>query len=214
MNDDEVLGAVKQTLSDVRMDRPVEAIEQRGRARRRNRGLFGVAAGGGLAAVAALSLALPMATQPPAAAPAGGGTAGGGTTTMVPAGFTLAQQPDSTVKLTLNYKKFLDPAGLQTALTDAGIPAVVKAHALCTPKGAELPQADEVYGTERIDGPDGSPKEYVLVITPREMPKNSRLYFSVFNVRGGEEFNKVGQFLVSNDDPMSCRSDEEFVPGS
>ncbi|MEV0393529.1 hypothetical protein [Polymorphospora rubra] len=62
MNDDEVWDAVKQTLSDVRMDRPVEAIEQRGRARRRKRRLFGVAAGGGVAAVAALALALPMAT--------------------------------------------------------------------------------------------------------------------------------------------------------
>ncbi|MBE1488245.1 hypothetical protein [Plantactinospora soyae] len=62
MNDDEVWDAVKQTLSDVQMDRPVEAIEQRGRARRRKRHVFGVAAGGVVAAVAALALALPMAT--------------------------------------------------------------------------------------------------------------------------------------------------------
>lgn len=83
MNDDEVLDAVKQTLSDVRMDRPVEAIERRGRTRRRNRTLIGAAAGGGLAAVAALVVILPMAAgsgtgpagpgaQPPgAAAPPG-----------------------------------------------------------------------------------------------------------------------------------------------
>lgn len=63
MNDDEVWDAVKQTLSDVQMDRPVEAIERRGRERRRNRTLIGVAAGGGLAAVAALALVLPMALQ-------------------------------------------------------------------------------------------------------------------------------------------------------
>ncbi|MEV0733176.1 hypothetical protein [Polymorphospora sp. NPDC050346] len=62
MNDDEVWNTVKQTLSDVKMDRPVEEIEQRGRARRRKRNVFGVAAGGGVAAVAALALALPMAT--------------------------------------------------------------------------------------------------------------------------------------------------------
>ncbi|TCB97272.1 hypothetical protein E0H26_13480 [Micromonospora zingiberis] len=61
MNDDEVWDAVKQTLSDVQMDRPVEAIEQRGRARRRKRHVIGVAAGGGVAAVAALALVLPMA---------------------------------------------------------------------------------------------------------------------------------------------------------
>ncbi|MCZ7423610.1 hypothetical protein O7605_29300 [Verrucosispora sp. WMMA2121] len=64
MNDDEVWDAVKQTLSDVQMDRPVEAIEQRGRARRRKRHVLGLAAGGGVAAVAALALALPFGTAP------------------------------------------------------------------------------------------------------------------------------------------------------
>ena len=72
MNDDEVWDAVKQTLSDVQMDRPVEAIEQRGRARRRKRHVFGVAAGGGVAVVAALALALPMAAgSGPAPTPTG-----------------------------------------------------------------------------------------------------------------------------------------------
>jgi hypothetical protein len=65
MEDDEVLDAVKKTLASVQMDRPVEAIEQRGRARRRNRGVLGVVAGGGLAIVAALALAVPMASLRP-----------------------------------------------------------------------------------------------------------------------------------------------------
>lgn len=84
MNDDEVWNAVKQTLSDVQMDRPVEAIEQRGRARRRNRALFGVAAGGGLAAVTALALVLPMATQS-GGTPAEPGSQAAGTGTAAPA---------------------------------------------------------------------------------------------------------------------------------
>jgi hypothetical protein len=71
MSDDEVWNAVKQTLSDVRMDRPVEAIEQRGRARQHRRRVLGIAAGGGVAAVTALALVLPMAT--------GSGTAPGPT---------------------------------------------------------------------------------------------------------------------------------------
>nr|MDT0658899.1 hypothetical protein [Micromonospora sp. DSM 115978] len=89
MNDDEVWDAVKQTLSGVRMDRPVEAIEQRGRARRRRRRVLGVAAGGGVAAVAALALVLPMATgSGPAPAPAGpdnqaGASAPAGNTRLV-----------------------------------------------------------------------------------------------------------------------------------
>ncbi|BCJ68551.1 hypothetical protein [Polymorphospora rubra] len=86
MNDDEVWDAVKQTLSDVRMDRPVEAIEQRGRARRRKRHVFGVAAGGGVAAVAALALALPMATgSGTASAPTGPDNQAGSASTA-PAG--------------------------------------------------------------------------------------------------------------------------------
>ncbi|MFI6261372.1 hypothetical protein [Micromonospora sp. NPDC051006] len=215
MRDDEVLDAVKQTLSDVQMDRPVGAIERRGRARRRNRSLG--LAGGGLAAVAALALAVPMATQQLDAAPTGDGPAAGGTTTdattaMAPVAFTLTKQADSTVKLTLNYKQVLDPAALQSALTDAGVPAEVKAHALCVPKGKELPRADQVYRTEKVNWPDGSPKQYDLVVAPAKMPKNSRIYFSVFSVRGAEEFDKAAHFLVSDGAPMSCRSDKEFAP--
>ncbi|MDG4786741.1 hypothetical protein O7626_12500 [Micromonospora sp. WMMD1102] len=87
MNDDEVWDAVKQTLSDVRMDRPVEAIERRGRARRRRRGVFGVAAGGGIAAVAALALALPMATgSGTAPAPTGPDNQAAGSASPAPAG--------------------------------------------------------------------------------------------------------------------------------
>ncbi|TDC35934.1 hypothetical protein E1211_14910 [Micromonospora sp. 15K316] len=209
MNEDEVLDAVKQTLSDVRMDRPVEAIERRGRERRRNRRLFGVAAGGGLAAVAALALALPTAASQPGATPTDAGPAAGSSTAeMEPAAFTLARQADSTVKLTLNYKQLLDPAALKGALADAGVPAEVKTHAICTPEGKELPQADQVYRNKRVDWPDGSPKQYDVVIAPANMPKNSRLYFSVFSVRPGEEYAKIANYLVSNDDPMQCRSDK------
>ncbi|RKN23966.1 hypothetical protein D7147_02825 [Micromonospora musae] len=210
MNEDEVLDAVKQTLSDVRMERPVEAIQQRGRERRRNRKLFGVAAGGGLAAVVALALALPTAAAQPDATPTDTGPVAGssGTTAMEPAAFTLARQADSTVKLTLNYRQLLDPAALKSALADAGVPAEVKTHAICTPEGKELPQADQVYSNKRVNWPDGSPKQYDMVIAPAKMPKNSRLYFSVFSIRPGEEYAKIANYLVSNDDPMKCGSEK------
>jgi hypothetical protein len=207
MNDDEVFDAMKKTLSDVQMDRPVESIEQRGRARRRNRGVVGLVAGGGLAAVAALALALPMASQqssPAAPAEAGGTT--GSTTAMTPAAFTLVKQSNNTVKLTLDYKKILDPGALQSALSDAGIPAVVKKGELCEPKGEQLPQADKVFQTEQINWPDGSAKQYDLVISPAKMPKNSVVYFSVFAIHPGGDYEKAGLFLVSKDAPMNCRT--------
>jgi len=200
MNDEEVLDAVKQTLSDVRMDRPIEAIERRGRARRRKRGLFGLAAGGGLAAVAALALALPMAAAQPSPDAAGSTTAA-----LEPAAFTLVKQSDSTVRLTLRYQQILDPVDLQKALAHAGVPATVKTHALCTPRFRELRAAPQVYWTERRAWPDGSPRDYLLVIAPERMPANSRLYFSLVAARPAGEFAKAAQFLVSDDDPMICR---------
>lgn len=213
MNDDEVLNAVKNTLSAVQMDRPIEAIQQRGQAHRRNRRLFGVVAGGGLAAVAAVALGVPMANHQSHPAPvAGGGTTEattgattGATTAMQPAAFTVTKLSDGSVKLTLDYKKILDPDALQKALAGAGIPAVVKAGVLCSPTGKELPQADQVFRVNQVNWPDGSAKEYDLVITPSKMPDNSRVYFSVFAVHPGQGYAKAAQYLVSTDDPMSCR---------
>jgi hypothetical protein len=53
--------AVRQTLSEVHMDRPLETIERRGRNRRRSRLLSGLA-GGGLAVLVGAALAVPMLT--------------------------------------------------------------------------------------------------------------------------------------------------------
>jgi len=176
MEDDEVLTAVKQTLADVQMDRPLEAIEQRGRARRRNRGLIGAVAGGGLAA--ALALALPIAshhngTAPAPSGPVAAGTTAGTTAPVQQVAFTVAKQVDGSVELTLDPKKILNPDALQKALADAGIPAVVKAGVLCTPKGKELPESKEVFRVKRVTAPDGS-TFYDLVITPTKMPADPR----------------------------------------
>jgi|SRR5882724_2328565 len=210
MNDDEVLSTVRNTLSDVQMDRPVEAIEERGRARRRNRNLTGVVAGGGLAVAAALAVALPIAGHQSGKAPTTSEPlAGGGATisapAMVPAAFTLAKQTDGSVKLTLKPSKLLNPAALEKALAGAGIPAVVKAGVLCKPKGTELPEAKEVFGVQTTGTSDGSP-EYDLVIKAAKMPQNSEVYFSVFALQKGEGYAKFGKSLVTKGAPMACRT--------
>jgi hypothetical protein len=190
-------------------DRPIEAIEQRGRARRRNRGLFGVVAGGGLAAVAALALAVPMVshhsgTVPAESGPVAGASTAGDTPAAQQAAFTVATQADGSVELTLDPKKILNPDALQKALADAGIPAVVKAGVLCTPKGKELPESKEVFRVKRVTAPDGS-TFYDLIITPSKMPQNSVIYFSVFAVNKVSGYAKAAWPLVSKDDPMNCR---------
>ncbi|MEV4350102.1 hypothetical protein AB0J83_37060 [Actinoplanes sp. NPDC049596] len=208
MNDDEVLDAVKQTLSDVQMDRSVEAIEERGRARRRNRKLTGAVAGGGLAVVAAAALAFAggqSGTTPDTNQP----LADGGTASSAPAmetvGYTLAKATDGSVKVSLDPKKLVNPGALEKALDSAGIPAVVKTGALCKPSGAELPQSDQVFQVKQVAGADGS-AQYNLVIKPAAMPKNSEVYFSVFAIRKGMNFNKFAKYLVTKGTSMNCQS--------
>ena len=195
MNDDEVLATMKLAVPEVRMDRPVEEIVRRGRARRRNRAVFGVA-GGGLAAVAALALILPIAGRQPASAPADSHPDPG---VMVPAGWTLDKAPDGKVKLSLNGEQFTNPDALRKALDGAGIPSAVKAGAYCKPVGAELPEAQDVYHVEITPTPDF----FTFIITPRQMPANSRLYFSVFHPRAGKGA-KSAVYLVSNKAAMNC----------
>ncbi|SNT65613.1 hypothetical protein SAMN05421812_12462 [Asanoa hainanensis] len=198
MNDDDVLDAVKQTLSGVRMDRPIEAIERRGRARRRRSALVKLAAGGGAAALVAFALTLPASTDRSEPSPTA-------KTTLAPEAFTLVQQQDKTVKLTLHYKQILDPVALQRALADAGVPAVVQTRGVCFPTRTELPKAEQVMRTEQINFEDGSPREVALVISPDLMPENSRIYFSVFGPLRDGGFAKATHFLVSDSDPMVCK---------
>jgi hypothetical protein len=208
MNDDEVLDAMRMTLADVRMDRPVEAIERRGQARRRNRRLLGAAAGGGLAALAAVAVALPMAGQPAGPTRAGGGSATAATAVMQPVAFTVTRQTDSTVKLTLELRQVFEPDALQRALADAGIPAEVRTGVLCAPRDGELPEAGQVYRFEQPAAPDGTLGSYVLLIAPSKLPKDSHLHFSILMTDTGEhtKAGTAGVYLVADDDPMTCRS--------
>ncbi|MGC4819257.1 hypothetical protein [Micromonospora sp. DT63] len=217
MNEDEVLNAMRKTLSGVRMDRPVEAIEARGHARRRNRGVLGVAAGGGLAALAAIALAVPLGFGSSGSSTAGS-TAAGGTAAsagdavtapaMEPAAFSVVKKADGSVQLRLRSKQVINPDALEKALADAGVPSVVKADLLCTPKGAELPQIKEVLTFDRIPGAneDGVFGDSEWVIAPSKMPKGSILHFSVFPVHKGAGYEKVAWALVPKDAPMNCRS--------
>ena len=215
MRDDELLNVMKQTLSDTRMDRPVEAIEQRGRALRRQRRLLAATAGGGLAAVAALALALPMASHQPGTPPDGTGPVAGASTTgdapaMEQVAFTIVKQANGSVELTLTAKVLLDPEALQKALTDAGIPAVVKAGVHCTPKGKQLPQYNEVFPPVTSERPASVyPNGLIIAIAPAKMPKNSVVYFSVYPASKGipsKGYPVVDEYLVSKDAPMDCRS--------
>src|ERR1700739_1499481 len=116
MNDDELLAAmrdsltsVKDSLTDVHMDRPVAAITGRARARRLRRGL----AGGGLGAVALgtrLSIALSGGTSPAARA-----------VHVSLEAWSVSTTSDGQVELTV--RELRDKALLERTLAEAGIPA-------------------------------------------------------------------------------------------
>jgi hypothetical protein len=100
---------------------PLAAITSRGRVRRRR--LAGFASLGGATAAVVIALALGLAGGF-GAAPAGG------TGTIETAAFTLTSYVNGTVSLKLS--QLFDPAALQRALAQHGIPALVKTDTYCS----------------------------------------------------------------------------------
>jgi hypothetical protein len=119
MNDDEVLTAVRHSLTaardsvaDVRMDRPAATILRRARRRRLRRGLAVAAAAAGAAALA-LAVTLP-----------GGHARPGGPPASRLAAWSVTGRPGGLVAVTV--RQLRDPAGLQRTLRADGVPATVR----------------------------------------------------------------------------------------
>jgi len=182
MSDDEVLRAAERSLSAIPMAMRPDArvIMARGRARQRRR-LTGIGAvGTAAAAVAALSVAGVF----------GGGSASVNTTgTIRTAAFTLVKNANGTVKLTLSLDQQINPATLQHALAQDGIPALVRINTLCSSNPAP---ADP--GVISIQLPDGSPvpppapgtdkpvpRDAVMVINPAKLTAGTELNFNYLN---------------------------------
>jgi hypothetical protein len=175
---DDVLLQARDALSGARMDTPVEAILANGGSRRHRKRLAqlsvaGVAASGAVA----LSLALVAGSGSPAPSPG----------TIRTAAFTLARNANGTASLTLNQNQVLDPATLQQALANAGIPALVQTGTYCTSTPA--PPSN---GVVSIQHPDGRPvrrtgrqtpvpPDAVTVINPAAMPAGTELSFTYIN---------------------------------
>jgi hypothetical protein len=179
MSDDEVLRAAERSLSaiPVAMRPDAGVIMARGRTWRRRR-LAGLgAAGTAAAAVAALSLA---------------GVFGGGSAPVNTAGtirttaFTLVKNANGTAKLTLSLHQQFNPAVLQHALAQDGIPALVRIGAFCTSD----PEPSDT-GAISIQLPDGTPlhpprsgaatpvpHDAVMVINPAKIAAGTELTFN------------------------------------
>ena len=182
MNDQELITAVRQSVHGVRMNVPAEQIVSRSRAirasgrRRLAAGITAAAAAGSVVLGLGLSGALGAAPD-------------GGTGTIRTAAFTLTRSANGTDTLTLSNSQMLDPAALQKALAQHGIPALVKTGTYCWSNPA-LPGPASI-GVLTVERPDGTPvlsgphrvsiDNDVTVINPAAMPAGTELFLGYFN---------------------------------
>src|SRR5262245_8777364 len=121
MNDDELIGVVRESFAEVRLSTPLGAIARRRRTLRVRRRIFGSAGVTILAGAALLAVAGQLS--------GGGGTTP--STQPVPraelAAWSVAEQADGTVQVTI--RDLRDPDGLQSELRADGIPANVAFYA-------------------------------------------------------------------------------------
>ncbi|HEX6526442.1 MAG TPA: hypothetical protein VF070_41470 [Streptosporangiaceae bacterium] len=201
MNDDELLTAVrssltsvKESLADVHLNRSAEAIRARARGRRVRRGLSGVGAGG-----LALGVGLGLALNPSGAATAR-------SVHVNLDAWSVDTTPSGTVDLTL--RQLRDPALLRQTLADAGVPAIVNFGKFCTPTyqvGVKQPTSPVIVRAQRGD--------VVLTINPAAMSAGTELSIGVMVVSPhslGAAFS-----LIKEGTPLTCRVPKPGVgPGN
>ena len=179
MNDQELITAVRQSVHGMRMNVPADQIVGRSRAirasgrRRLAACITAVAAAGSVVLGLGLSGAL-------------GAAPNDGTGTIRTAAFTLTRNANGTDTLTFSNGQMADPAALQQALAQHGIPALVKTGIICWSSPA--PTSSGVLTVER---PDGTPvlsgphrvsiDNDVTVINPAAMPTGTELFIGYFN---------------------------------
>ena len=182
MNDDEVLAAVRDSFSGVRMRAPLEQAVRRGqvlRARRRGgraAALTGTAALAGAAAVTALNLGAPA-----------------GTATL--AAWTVTAGPGHTVHVTI--RQLSDPAGLQRELRAYGVPArVAFAHdtsdspplpAGCRPPA--IPVQENIQLQSKIVDFSGETLNGIFfTVHPQAIPHGIGIYLAVMPQSGNGSY--------------------------
>jgi hypothetical protein len=196
MNDDEMLAAtrsfltsVKDSLTDVHMDRPPEAITARARTRRLRRSLPGVTAGG-------LALGVGLALTLSGGHPAGSGRPPAARTVHVNlAAWSVNTTSAGQVNVTIHELK--DPARLSATLADAGIPVMLTSGRVCTNDDqAQLP---------RVLHKLGGSGDVVLTIDPAAMPAGTKLVIGIGTFRNGSEHFPAAAFgLIKNGSSLDC----------
>jgi hypothetical protein len=195
MNDEVMMTTVKDALSGVEMDTPVDEIMAAGRSRRRRR-MSGLAVAG--IAVAGLATGVPAIGNHGSAPVSPPGRSG----TVQLAAFTVVSNPNGTATLTLLKGATLNPDSLSRALAGAGVPALVRVGSFCD-QHAGPAGLDQVLSSERrADG------NVVLVFKPSAMPAGTKLSIGFKPESSPGTKDRVRFTLVNANAPVNCTAFE------
>lgn len=207
MNDDRALGTVrdsltaaKDSLTEVRMSTPLDAIVQHGQVARRRRKLIGLAGTAAVAVTAALAVGLT-------------GVVGSGprTGTIRTAAFTLVSNANGTATLTINPRVLLDASTLQSDLKHDGIPAMVTVGSFCS---SDPPPAGFLRVVSFQPKSAGSGRQQPvadhLTVTfhPSAMPAGAELSFGNFQLASSQQTS----FALIDTGSYTCTSTAPTTP--
>jgi len=175
MNDDEMMATMRSSLTGitesmtaVRLDRPVGTIHARARGRRLRRSFAAVGTGGlalGIGVALAVSGFLPTG--------AGGGSPAGARPVHVNL-VAWSVNTGSSGLVYVDIRELQNPVLLRQTLADAGVPAIVTFGEFCTgPGGANTVDLQQILGKT---GADGKPR---LTINPAGIPHGSELSIGI-----------------------------------
>jgi len=201
MNDEEMLTAmrssltsIKDSLTDVHMHEPPEAIIGRARSRRLRHGLPMVAAGG-LALGVGLALTWSSVSSPSTRA-----------VHVNLAAWSVNTTSAGLVDVTI--RQLEDPAGLGRTIADAGVPVKVTFGRVCSPPSGDLPELPQVLRKVANGG------DLVLTINPAAMPSGTELVIGIGTFRQGSQQVRAAAFsLIKDGSSLNC-NDTQNAPGT
>jgi hypothetical protein len=194
VNDNELLAAmrssltsVKDSLTDVHMERTASAITARARTRRVRRAVSRAGAAG-LAISAGVALTL-----------GSGGPATAGSVHVNLDAWSVNTNSSGLVDVTVRALK--DPALLRQTLVRAGVPAEVTFGEVCTATTGDLPQLSQVLNKTSGGG------DVVMTIDRAAMPAESELIIGVAEQPKGHSRGLVAGFgLIKDGARLACHA--------
>jgi hypothetical protein len=191
MNDDEVLAAARRSLigvadslTDVRMDRPVDQLMARARARRLRRGLAAAGVAGVAVAVAAGVAVIPGHNGPASAK----------AVHVDLAAWSVNTTGTGVVEVTIRQMDNLKLLG--KTLQDAGVPSLITSGAICSPRADDVPAAVQ---NAVIVNPSDLPRGVMIGIRPAAIPAGHEMSISQMGIGGAGGFG-----VIKAGDQLSC----------